>query len=240
MKYLGFCGADDKTNIDDMIALSQQCPRIEWGILFHPDKQSIPRYPSQSFVDTLCQKFSQLPSYNLAAHLCGDHVETLLKGDAAFVIKLFLAGFNRIQINATVENGVDLERLLLDKECSMERLHDVIKATPYLDWIFQSNNQTSALVEEFSGSHPNVFVLHDASCGTGTTIEDFPMIQNCILQGYAGGIGVHNVVTIVKKLNNTMRDGQYWIDMESKLRNDSDMFQIKTCQQIVKLVLRNF
>ena len=192
----------------------------------------IPRYPSQLFVDTLCQKFSQVLSCNLAAHLCGGHVESLLKGDAAFVNKLFLAGFNRIQINATIENGVDLKRLLLG-ECNFQHLHDVIKATPYLDWIFQSNNQTSTLVEEFSGSHPNVFVLHDASCGTGITIEDFPLTSNCFLQGYAGGIGVNNVVNIVKTLNNMMRDRQYWIDMESKLRNGNDTFQIGICQQVL-------
>ena len=239
MKYLGFCGADDDTSIDAMMALSKECPIVEWGILFHPDKQSLPRYPSQAFVDRLCSQASHVPSCNLAAHLCGGHVVNLFKGDASFVNKLFLDGFNRIQVNATIENGVDLARI--DGTCgkfNVQNLHDVITSTSYLDWIFQYNTQTSALACEFICKHSNVFVLHDGSCGTGTIIEDFPVVEGTyFLQGYAGGIGVDNVVEVIGILNNSMRSGQYWIDMESKLRNDSqDTFQIRICEQIVNLV----
>ena len=242
LKYLGFCGADDGTNIDDMIALSKRMPCIEWGILFHPKKTGTSRYPTQEFVNKLCGKFSANQTLNLAAHLCGDYVIQVLNGDCSFANKLFLNGFNRIQINATTENDVELSRTL------SSGLHRTIQETPYLDWIIQSNIQTITLVQEFVGKYPNTSILHDTSCGAGIEITQFPVYQSepyPSMQGYAGGIGVTNVAYIVNTLNTMYKKtpthtSQYWIDMETSLRVSNlsvkypqSIFDINVCRNIV-------
>ena len=243
LKFLGFCGVDDTitdADIEQMLVLSRRLPCVEWGILFHPDKTGMPRYPTKAFVERLCTHFCPLETCNLAAHLCGNYVEQVLAGDATFVNKLFLDGFNRIQINATVENGVDVTSIPIDG------LHGVIDATPYLDWIIQSNPQTALLVKEYVGKHPNVFVLHDASCGTGRTITQFP-IHVCqhsgpLMQGYAGGLDVYNVSSTMDQLDKL--DIDYWIDMESSLRSNVpsstgvvSKFNVGTCAQIINSCL---
>lgn len=250
LKFLGFCGADDNTTDADlakMLALSRKFPRVEWGILFHPDKAGTPRYPTRSFVDRLCKHFNQFENANLAAHLYGHYVEQALAGDTTFVNQLFLDGFNRIKINATVEDGVDITTI------PTGGLHAVIEATPYLDWIIPSNQQTISLVQEYVGRYPNVFVLHDASCGTGRPITHFPSVRAeqlsqlqslPIMEGYAGGIGIYNVSNIVTRLEKLSDQlNQYWIDMESGVRSTVlnktgvSIFDVEKCAQIVNICL---
>ena len=78
---IGFCGADDNNNINDMILLSQKYPFIEWGILIDPEKTGSYRYPTNNWIFKICN----LKKLDLTAHLCGYIVINLLSGDYSFI-----------------------------------------------------------------------------------------------------------------------------------------------------------
>ena len=136
----------------------------------------------------------------------------------------------------------------------VRNLHAIIQSTPYLDWVIQSNTQTRVLVDDVVGKHSNVFVLHDASCGTGKDIDAFPVLEgDYFIQGYAGGIGPDNIVDVARTLNDTVGYGCYWVDMESNIPRSlqadgtadgtadggtmDDKFHIGSCKQIVSATM---
>jgi hypothetical protein len=140
----------------------------------------------------------------LAAHLCGSHVNDLLDSsndDAsasridAFLRKLIVWGFGRVQVNATSINGVETERLFASSSSSSSSSSgggatttdgtsaatSFIRTTiahPDLEFIVQRNDETeplwSALLLLLSRRPPppgsNVVFLHDESKGTGTSV----------------------------------------------------------------------
>ena len=213
---IGFCGADDETNISEMINLSNKYGNIEWGILFHPTKTGNNRYPSKAYVKKLGE--TVLP---LAGHLCGAYCMQVLQGDTTFVKTL--KKFKRFQVNATIENEVVF---VLNQ--ATEGLAKSIKSCPEIEWILQYNTQTKYMCRTIlSKQLPNVSILYDASCGTGITISSFGNIERYRKVGFAGGISNTNISNIVNDVRKVPECK--WIDMESGVRTN-DIFDIEKCK----------
>ena len=222
---IGFCGADDQTNILEMINLSNKYNNIEWGILFHPKKTESNRYPSQTFVKKLGK--TALP---LAGHLCGAYCSQVLQGDTSFVKSL--DKFRRIQVNATIENDVEF-----NLNNATDGLAKSIKTCPEIEWILQYNTQTKDLCRAIlSKELPNVSILYDASCGTGLTISSFENTEKYNKVGFAGGISNTNIVSIVNQVQKETEC--QWIDMESGVRTN-DNFDIEKCESCMKQINGN-
>ncbi|KAL3764596.1 hypothetical protein ACHAWU_001504 [Discostella pseudostelligera] len=206
--------------------ISHQYPCVEWGILFRPDKEGLPRYPTKEWVIRLSQ-FSKInhdgnnPRVRLAAHLCGSHVNNLLSscGDSSsamaiddFLHQLYKWGFRRVQINATAVNGVDTTKL--GDKITLQSLLRTIRAHPTLEFIIQKNDETKPLWSALlltkedgagEGGFPtNIVFLHDESKGTGKEVEEgqWPTDPQFVTTsrktvGYAGGIKPSNVKSVV-------------------------------------------
>ena len=84
---LGLCGADDSVDPSKLKEISEQHGWVEWGILFRPDKCGSPRFASDEWLKQLGQ-VNSAGRMRLAGHLCGTHVDDLLRGDTSFVRKL--------------------------------------------------------------------------------------------------------------------------------------------------------
>jgi hypothetical protein len=250
LRALGFCGADDSVHTNMLALIANAYPFVEFGILFRPDKEGQPRYASASWVKRLVAVASKSSNMKLAAHLCQSRVNQVLKGDDSFIQSTIKGNFQRVQINATAVNGVDMSAL------EDSRIGDTLTAFAGLvnkhsdiEFILQKNDETKPLwngllqmdTPEAGGKAgrlpPNVSMLVDDSKGTGvvsstpwpTPPEEYPI-------GYAGGIGPENIHKVLGDVIEAGNGKSIWIDMESKLRsnkNGQDVFDLDKCYQVI-------
>ena len=228
IQYVTFTGADDKTNIERMIGLSQKFPKIEWAILFSQSKAGVPRYPSWDWVQKLMNTIQGSHVHvNLSAHLCGKWVEDVMKGNFTFINDPMVSKmFGRFQLNM----GKDRLQLAVKSETFMSGVKKCPKPV-----IFGGNYSHIKVDAEFfktSGLLP----LFDASGGRGVLTKDWPKPFEGCFCGYAGGLGPANIVEQLDNIKAAAGDSNIWIDMESRLRNDQDEFDLGYCQKVVESV----
>jgi len=249
LRYLGFCGVDDSIDPRLLGLISHSYPFVEFGVLFRPDKEGEPRYASKDWVNGLVS-VAATSKINLAAHLCGQHANNLIGGDATFVEVLLRYGFQRIQINATAVNGVDLSMLIQKSEAAYNIVRTALQF-PSIEFIIQKNEETRPLWEELvklafddgipSSFPKNITMLLDESKGTGKQIE-MDQLQPPPLNfdfGYAGGIGPSNITTVLQSVMSFATERAVWIDMESSLRSikdGKDIFDLYKCYSCISSV----
>ena len=73
LRYCTLTGADESTDIDRMVRISEENPIVEWGILFDRAMHTADgsgRYPRAEWIRHFVEK-AGANSMNLALHLCG-------------------------------------------------------------------------------------------------------------------------------------------------------------------------
>jgi hypothetical protein len=261
MKFhaLGLCGVDDSVHPNQLAMYAHLYPLVEFGVLFRPDREGQPRYPTKEWVVLLSETVNhnhQHHKMKLAAHLCERRVDEVLMGDDSFVSELYEWGFGRVQINATAVNGVDTSVFDKNPKGVVENFLAVVHKYPELEFILQKNDETRPLWEgvlEHTNSNTNsvefpsnVSMLLDESKGTGVLPKTWPPIPTGTSYkiGYAGGIGPTNVSEVLSKIREVAAvgdQGEFWIDMESSLRsqkNGRDVFDLDKCYKVIMKVCR--
>lgn len=254
VRFVGFCGADDSVDATFLQILSIHYPWIEWGVLFRSDLQGTARYASPEWVRNLSTivkaSWQQGHSFHLAGHLCFDRCQQILQGESAFVKELYELGFRRIQVNITKANGVIVDPTQLP--LYVQNIRAVMREVAAIEWIFQLNTETQPIWDLlFTDLPSNVSVLHDASCGKGVQITEFPSPQNFgnIPSGYAGGIGPKTIDEILGKVSAVVDPATIskpvWIDMESSLRTivvekgvETDIFDLNKCMTCIQAAVK--
>jgi len=241
LRAVGFCGADDSVDPSKLKAISEKFPWVEWGVLFRAELQGTPRYASMDWV----QRFGDVVKttgnedgtryMRTAAHLCGDHVEDLLKGDADFASMLHNEyGFNRIQINPTAANGVDSSNL----SAGLPGLRACLEAVPGVEFIIQVNEETSDLWKPLGNDPPaNMAMLFDESKGLGKLPETWPEPYAHIPCGFAGGLAPSNIERQLRSIADSSAGIPIWCDMESSLRTEvggQDVFDLEKCNLVIE------
>mmetsp|Transcript_3122 Transcript_3122/g.4822 ORF Transcript_3122/g.4822 Transcript_3122/m.4822 type:complete len:278 (+) Transcript_3122:64-897(+) len=249
LRVIGFCGADDSVDPALLQLVSTKYSWVEWGILFRPDLENSPRYPSWSWVQRLAQVNKENGGImRLAGHLCGSRCQEVLGGDYSFVAELHKLGFSRVQVNATTANAVDMDTARLPEYA--HGLRTAIENVPEVEWIFQLNDETRQLwgLLTADGDVPsNVSVLFDASCGKGifpTSLQP-PLTNPDVLCGYAGGIGPNTIANVLEMVIDSCEGKPVWIDMESSLRVaisdkqvlDKDVFSVDKCFACIQVAV---
>jgi len=147
----------------------------------------------------------------------------------ALLDKLVRAGFKRVQLNPTLNNGVRVNQQKWPE--IRENLTGLFKKyAGALTFILQRNHETKYLLDPLlkSADRPaNVTYLQDESKGLGikpqkriAPAHDIPIV------GYAGGMNPENVVAELGKAIAAIETCEnvkaIWIDMESGLRTKGD------------------
>lgn len=203
---------------------------------------------------------------NLAGHLCNNFCLDLLSKDDSILKKLVGLGFQRIQINPTAANGINLSpENLLTYSKNLSHIFD--QYFGQLEFILQYNEETTPLFQlvlqnyslevhyssnnesELKFSDRNFSLLNDPSCGLGILINNFN-ICTTVPSGFAGGIGPNTIDQILTNLLNSIKDYQennfkllkpVWIDMESSLRtvgeDNVDVFDLNKIQKCVDIAV---
>ena len=204
-----FTGIDQYTNPQDLWDIQNKWPKTEFGILFSLDWQNNGhRYPDPKDL----KKFEGL---NLSAHLCGHIAREAARSQwkpALEVLGDSLNLFKRIQINVPIATFLGFAPGRVEQERIQQR-----------QW--PEDIDFSPVFEGFS-------VLLDASGGRG--IPALPVATGYRGKiGYAGGIGPDNVIGVIKAAEAIDESGEYWIDMETKVRDSQDHFSPDLIKEVL-------
>lgn len=238
LRCVTFTGADDHiAPIDLVTELSRYANnkkvdfKIEWAILFHPQKEQLARYPSMEWVDEVLELSQKYAGLNLAAHFCGDYTKKFLEGKFPFIDHpLFYKGFKRIQLNLSSKRASEVVKNLTTDFSSLNK--EVIFGGNYND------------IMDFSYFAKNkISVLFDTSGGKGVELDTYSIVpvvdEKKLSVGYAGGLTPLNIASKMKELNSVLDpDDCVWIDMETGIRTDNDL-DLNKCFDIYN-ALANF
>lgn len=208
-----FTGADDHTDIDDLVRFVRAAPGpVEMAVLFSDKRAGSSRYPSMTRIHDLRE--AGLP---LAAHLCGAWAASVVETGSSPVDDI-LIGFSRVQINTALPVVPAAIRAWAD------RVSD--KAGHPIEPILQCRG---AFPEDDSVSW-----LYDCSGGRGTVPDAWPRLPSSgsVRIGFAGGLGPDNVADALAAMPDT---SGAWIDMETKIRNESDLFDLDLCRDVCRI-----
>lgn len=226
LQHITFTGIDAKTDISALREIQREFPLAEFGVLtsYHWDENG------NRYLDPALMKSFAYPDINLSLHVCGSAAH-----DAAVGL------WNKIK-NLTQQNFHLFKRVQLNiagRKDNPARL----ASTP--------NNHTELIVQQIPGNTSlfgysawlpgKVSMLLDESGGRGidTPLEVWPSTSKI---GYAGGFNPDNVGDKLAYLMENVRQGEFWIDMESGVRTD-DWFDINKVEKVLNIcysVIKDF
>lgn len=201
-----FTGFDRLTPLDKAAMLP-----VEYGFLWSVRRSGLePRYPSEG---EIAAAVKYIPRCSL--HVCGkEGRQRAIQGELPFD----MAYFQRMQVNGP----------LTDEEC-----YAICGNYPELTVITQLGDRGAT--GNPAVTMENHAVLVDASGGNGVNPDKWlkPDVPEGKKVGYAGGLGPHNIVAELVRLEHVLEKG-WWIDMESKVRTPDDWFDLDAAWSVVK------
>ncbi|QDV49590.1 hypothetical protein [Gimesia fumaroli] len=225
-------GADDRTNVQDLIELSKEFPFVEWGILIGTSTGQ--RFPSYNWIHELAEaKVESGLNINLSLHLCGGHLREVTSGRSYLHDHLgnSMFVFQRVQLNFHGEKqGPDCSEKILNAFCKIER--NCFGWDPTI--IFQLDGVNYWLYEAAERRFA-VCGLFDRSHGAGVVPNEWPKARTDIQTGWAGGLGPDNLAEELPKIDSQALSAMnYWIDMETQVRTDEvlDLEKVSQCLKI--------
>ena len=210
LKHVSFAGIDRNTYREELCRIQDEFPIVEFGVLMSRNWfENGNRYMSPSDIE----RFKGL---NLCAHLCGKLARDFMNGDVGLLdgtYPYWKTMFNRIQVNVAPYGSSE-----------------------GIDW--------SGEQEVYVQCKPNQYDNYENSRGVGMLIdnsggrgidEEWTVYPTKEKIGYAGGLNPSNVVAKTSSLMDNDSVGEFWIDMESGVRDEDDWFSIEK----VRAVLNN-
>lgn len=206
-------GADDRTDPTALCKLSAEFPFVEWAFLLSAKRLGTPRYPSRHWLTELEDTLQDAarPRVRYAVHFCGQCTRDTLAGNAEWIDRwLDAIRPDRIQLNG-FEMPPTPDFLALAKRTTRERP---------LRFILQAREQATFEPVVATAAEIGADVLYDPSGGRGIETADWPTLpSSSVYLGYAGGIGPNNVEAVLGVLLSDASRGDFWIDMESRVRS---------------------
>jgi len=218
-------GIDDTVSPERLLELQRQFPFVEFGILLSQSNQGTPRYPTTVWIDRL--RTLACDSVHLSGHLCGRWARDVCRG--SFPPDVDVTPFGRIQLNIAPHM-----QLIETPEAMATCLP---AGREYILQVGQSVDAGLTLARELKGAGATVSVLFDSSGGRGITPDQWPSLPIDLMCGFAGGFGPENLKTQLERLAIIAENRVIWIDMESKIRSDSDEFdldKVRRCLEIAR------
>lgn len=220
-------GADNNTDINEMVEISKQYPFVEWGILFSPKRIGEERYPDMNWLSKLRDYWMEY-DLRLSAHLCGGYTREMLVGINDLSennLKEYLEMFGRRQLNFNSSKN----------ELDVNLFFNLLERQPEVEFILQQNNANFKICHDVRERHiKNVSFLFDSSGGRGTIASQWKQPFYGFFTGYAGGLSPENLEHELKKIKEVVGDDVIWIDTESRVRTNTilDMEKVKQFLEI--------
>lgn len=204
-------GVDEHTDLKQLKKLAR--PGVEIGILVTSMSEGRARYPSEPTISLA----THVLAGRCALHICGRAARINLMRN---VYDDWVERARRIQINGHV-SGVELMAIC-------ERFPDREIITQHCP---ANKDLLDVPVDQKNHS-----VLVDASGGRGLSPADWQAPLTSRPVGFAGGLGPDNLKSELKRIHKVSKPG-WWVDMEGKLRDAQDRFDLKLVARSIDLVL---
>lgn len=213
-------GADDNTDIQQLLDLSAEFPFVEWGILVSKGQEGGFRFPSRQWITEFCVRASK--DMKVSMHVCGSWVRDMLVGELDWLVLPDCADLcQRVQINTHGQPHVSTTGML---RSFLDNPHG------FKEYIFQwdgVNNHLAYAAQAYASATKDfkVSALYDTSAGAGILPEHWEKpLKGLEWTGYAGGLGPDNVADQILKIAGTQESPleYFWIDMERRVRSSDD------------------
>lgn len=203
--YITMTGIDIRTDIDAL----PQC--VEYGVLYSANPNGRNRYPARNEIPDI---LSNMADFSTALHVCGSQAKNQLINHR---LDDLTCKVQRIQVNGVV---------------TPDELRTICSVYPDNAIITQHNicNASLVSIEVLSLNHS---LLVDNSGGRGVLPDKWERPDTWKKVGFAGGIGPSNICSVWNSVE-LVAKGEWWIDMETSLRDDDDWFSITKAQQVLK------
>lgn len=219
-------GADDRTSKSDLIALSEEFPFVEWGVLIGVGTG--PRFPSREWIEDFAREART--RCRLSLHVCDSDLYSILdNGQFDYSNSEAFGSFQRMQLNFHAHPVTDTQsdNLLRVLESLGSRAPEIIVQLDGVnDWILHR-----LLAKRIVASG-----LYDESHGAGVKPKNWPVPRPSWEVGYAGGIGPESIDNDLAAIIVVTNDHPFWIDMETKLRSHSgghSVFDLEKCRRVL-------
>lgn len=190
-------GADERTDVDALVALARQHSGVEIGLLYTVTPEGRNRYPSRTWLGDVLP----LLGGQAALHVCGGGARReLLDGHLGDLTR----HAPRVQVNG----------LLRVEEAEM-------LATRVGTLITQHHAQNATLLQVQAANH---CILLDGSGDRGMSPDAWLVPQTHKAVGFAGGLGPDNLRVELRRITEVAGNGA-WVDMEGK-RRPNDWFLV--------------
>lgn len=207
-------GTDDKTDISQLLELSDEFPFVEWGILVSSKQEGGQRFPSRKWSDKFIHAVTgtgKLRPIAISSHICGRWTREICSDFIAWNELPFIVNFGqRIQINTHAEQLVSNTHLWTN-------LRNVIHKEIIFQWD-GVNDHLAFAAKAIDGL--KISVLFDTSGGAGILPGTWPKADRRFNYGYAGGLGPDNIKEQIQLINLAANNYSYWIDMEGRVRTN--------------------
>ena len=221
LKCVTCSGTNEFTKIDDLFALYQEFPSVEFGIQVSGKKCSSGSARLAWLNNLKNQVLRKRKSLPLALHLNQDWVEGFCDGIKIPELQELLSWTDRQGNNKAPEIG---------------RLESQMKKYPHLRFILSYNDANADLIGQIYQRHQVVFdCLFDESFGEGVAPSQrhSPVFAD-VIQGYAGGLSPENVSSELEKIAELVPlDAVIFVDAEGKLKGDDGHFDYAKAREYV-------
>ncbi len=232
IKTVTITGADNSVTPEEIVALSQEFPFVEWGILLSLSQVDGRRFPSYDWIwrleDLLADHSLDNPVMT-SAHLCGLWLRDVMKGNISCPL-LSLGIFNRVQLNF---HG---KRHEVFQDAFLTILRAMVSSGRQI--IFQWDGVNNYILNNAIANGIPGQALFDLSHGAGIAPAEWPEPLKHTPCGYAGGLGPDNLARELERINAKVGDAEIWIDMETKVRSNNDrsfdLAKVRECLEIAK------
>lgn len=238
LKYITCSGANEHTNIDELLALAKEYPMMEIGIQVS-DKKITDNPARFDWIMALQEKVAaQKLAPNIALHVNGNWVQQFANRAMIPELEYFLSlgnGSNgrlisRLQINFLIGN---------DYRINFGRFCQAMTDNARLPIVLPYNDQNAAFVHCLHNKNIKFDCLFDSSHGEGVLPQQqqLPVFRDC-LQGYSGGLSADNVAEQLQKLSLVVKPKRsIYIDAEGKLKGSNGHLDLQKCEAYIKNAL---
>ena len=232
---LSIAGPDEAVRPQDLAALSDRYPFVEWSILYGHPIEPLRRFPTVAWIRELTEISNERAEttgspLRLSLHLCGAAVTSLIRDERAGLSEILplIPSFQRIQLNVNYHKV----------SAALPTLPRVLrKLRPAPQFIVQLNGKAiNEEVGENLRSHGvDVAFLYDGSGGQGVTPDRWlpPRGDYC---GYAGGLSLSNIETQIPRIREVAGSARIYLDLEAGARDAQDRFDMDAVKLLLETV----
>jgi len=207
LNLITLTGADERTNISDLLYLLEHYPSVELGLLYTATPEGRNRYPSRRWLASVLPKLQG----RVALHVCGSAARHELLSHNLFDLTRHTP---RVQLNGVV---------------SVETAEAAARTVGTL--ITQHSYANRELLTVKARNHS---LLIDSSGGKGISPEQWTAPSTDKPVGFAGGLGLANLAEQMVLITPLAKAGA-WLDMESNLRDSHDWFSASVATSCARL-----